>query len=151
MFNSSVAPPRFELSLEVRARVGAPVDVGLVRGGRRRMVPILGGTFEGLGIKGRVLPVIQEDGLTKADARYLLEGDGHELIYVQNLGIRHAPGPVMEKLLAGEPVDPALVYFCSRPSFETSAPNLQTLTRYVFVGVGERYPTEVVLRFWKVG
>jgi uncharacterized protein DUF3237 len=157
MSNPDVSAPRLELSLQVRAQVGTPVDLGVVRGGRRRVVPILSGTFEGFGIKGRVLPggadwqLIHEDGLTEVDARYTLEGDCQELIYVQNVGIRHAPRAVMEKLLAGEPVDPSLVYFCSRPTFETSAPDLESLTRFVFVGIGERYPTEVVMRFWKVG
>jgi len=34
--------------------------------------------------------------------------------------------------------------------FETAAPELQLLVRSIFVGVGERYPGEVVLRFWSV-
>jgi hypothetical protein len=56
----------------------------------------------------------------------------------------------MKKLLAGETVDPSLVYFRTVPTFETSAPELQWLTRAIFVGVGERYPTEVVIRFYRV-
>ena len=56
----------------------------------------------------------------------------------------------MRRLLAGERVDPALVYFKSTPVFETAAPELQVLVRSIFVGVGERYPSEVVVRFWKV-
>jgi hypothetical protein len=32
-----------------------------------------------------------------------------------------------------------------------SAPDIQGLTRFVFVGVGERHPTEVVIRVWRVG
>ena len=55
--------------------------------------------------------------------------------------MRHAPPDVMKKLLAGEAVDPALVYFRTQPKFETSAPELQWLTRALFVGLGERYPS----------
>jgi len=69
---------------------------------------------------------------------------------VRNAGIRHAPPDVMRQLLAGEPADPALVYFRTVPTFETSAPALQWLTRSIFVGVGERYPSEVVVRFWRL-
>ena len=47
-------------------------------------------------------------------------------------------------------VDPSLVYFRTVPKFETSAPELQWLTRNVFIGTGERYPNEVVIRFWRV-
>jgi hypothetical protein len=56
----------------------------------------------------------------------------------------------MKKLLAGEMVDPALVYFRTTPKFETSAPELQWMTRALFVGSGERYPNEVVIRFFRV-
>ena len=52
--------------------------------------------------------------------------------------------------MAGEPVDPALVYFRTVPKFETSAPELQWLMRSIFVGTGERYPSEVVIRFWRL-
>ena len=72
------------------------------------------------------------------------------LIDVRNRGLRHAAPEIMRKLLAGERVDPALVYFRTTPTFETTAPQLQVLTRSIFVGSGERYPDEVVLWFWKV-
>ena len=55
-----------------------------------------------------------------------------------------------KKLLAGEPVDPSQVYFKTVPTFETSAPELQWLTRSIFIGTGERHPAEVVIRVWKV-
>jgi hypothetical protein len=88
--------------------------------------------------------------LTEADAQYVLETDRGALVYVRNRGLRHASPDVMAKLLAGVRVDPALVYFRSVPTFETSAPDLQMLTRSIFVGSGERYPSEVVLWFWRV-
>ena len=87
---------------------------------------------------------------TAADSVCLPPAVGGQVVYVQNAGMRHAPPEVMQKLLAGQPVDPALVYFRTIPKFETSAPELQWLTRAVFVGTGERYPTEVVVRFWRV-
>lgn len=151
--------PQLTLTLEVRVQVGEPQELGVVNGGRRRIVPITGGVFEGhgaLAIAGRVVPggadtqLIQADGLTEADARYTLETDRGQLIYVRNRGLRHAPADVMKKLLAGERVDPSLVYFKTTPTFETKAPELQMLTRAVFVGIGERYPAQVVVRFWKV-
>ena len=64
--------------------------------------------------------------------------------------MRHAAPEIMQKLLAGEVVDPKAVYFRTVARFETSAPELQWLTRSIFVGTGERYPTEVVIRFWKL-
>jgi hypothetical protein len=156
-----MTPPGLEPVLEVRAQLGPPIDLGDVGRGRRRIVPILGGTCHGLGryhgrLTGRVLPggadwqLIHADGLTEADARYTLELAGGGLVYVQNQGLRHAPPEISRKLLAGEVVDPALVYFRSTPTFQTALPELQELPRSIFVGVGERYPAEVVIRFWKV-
>jgi hypothetical protein len=56
----------------------------------------------------------------------------------------------MEMLLRGELVDPARVYFRTTPTFETAAPDLQWLTRSVFIGTGERLPSQVLIRFWRV-
>lgn len=150
------AQPRLTFAFEIRAEVGAPLEIGEVPAGRRRIVPITGGTFSGPTLKGRILPdgadwqIVQPDGFSQLDTRYALQTDAGELISVQNAGIRHAPPDVITRLLAGETVDPSLVYFRTTPTFETSAPNLQWLTRAIFVGIGERYPSEVVVRFWKV-
>ena len=150
------APPRLTFAFEIRAQVGVPQEVGELPHGRRRIVQILGGTFSGPDMRGRILPggadwqLVQEDGFSQLDTRYTLETDKGEIIYVQNAGVRHAPPDVMKKLLAGETVDPARVYFRTVPTFETAAPRLQHLPRSVFVGIGERYPSEVVVRFYKL-
>ena len=148
--------PRLTFAFEVRAQVAAPTEVGEVPYGRRRIVQITGGTFEGPGIRGRIVPggadwqVIQPDGFSELDTRYTLETDKGQIVYVQNAGIRHAPPEVMKRLLAGETVDPSLVYFRTIPKFETAAPELQWLARSVFIGIGERYPSDVHIRFWRV-
>jgi hypothetical protein len=150
------APPRLTLAFELRATVGPPMEVGDVAHGRRRIVPITGGTFEGPGIKGKVVPggadwqLIRPDGFSELDTRYTLETDKGQIIYVQNAGIRHAAPEVMKRLLAGEAVDPSLVYFRTVPTFETSSPELQWMTRAIFVGTGERYPNDVRIRFWRL-
>jgi len=151
-----VDAPGLAFAFEMHATVATPTELGQVANGRRRIVDITGGTFEGPGIKGKVRPggadwqIVRADGFTELDTRYTLETDKGQLVYVQNPGMRHAPPDVMQKLLAGQPVDPTLVYFRTVPKFETSAPELQWLTRAVFIGLGERYPTEVVIRFWRV-
>jgi len=148
--------PQLEFAFEIRAEVGPPVEVGHTIRGRRRIVPILGGTFEGPALKGRISSggadwqVVHPDGFSELDTRYTLETDGGDLIYVQNRGVRIAPPEVMTRLLAGEPVDASLVYFRTAPTFETAAPALQWLTRSLFVGTGERQPLAVRIQFWRV-
>ena len=150
-----LSPPALAFALEIRAEVGTPMHIGRTPHGERRIVSITGGTFEGPTMRGTVLPgadwqLIQDDGFSELDTRYGLRTDEGELVYVQNAGVRHAPADVMRELLAGRRVDPALVYFRTVPKFETASPRLQELTRSIFVGVGERYPSEVVIRVWRV-
>ena len=149
-------PPKLTLAMTLRVQVGPPMELGDVPRGRRRIIPILGGSFEGPNIRGKVLAggadwqIVRADGLAELDTRYALRTEQGSLIYIQNAGMRHAPPDVTKKLLAGEAVDPAQVYFKTVPAFETSAPELQWLTRAIFVGTGERHPAEVLIRVWKV-
>ena len=148
--------PPLSFAMELRVNVGVPVEIGDVPGGRRRIIAIESGTFEGPDVRGTVRPggadwqIVRADGLTELEARYTLETDAGELMYMRNAGIRHAPADVMQRLLAGEPVDPALVYFRTVPTFETAVPRLQWLTRAIFIAMGERHPREVVIRAWKI-
>ncbi len=154
--NTAPAAPTLTFVFELRAQVGPPAELGEVTHGRRRIVPILGGTVRGPQLNAKVVPggadwqMIQSDGFTELDTRYTLETDQGQLVYVQNAGIRTAPPDVMQKLLAGETVDPKLVYFRTVPKFETSASELQWLARSIFDGIGERFPTEVVVRFYRL-
>ena len=139
--------PGASFAFEVRAQVGPPEETGSATRGRSRIIPILSGSFEGPRIKGRVLPggadsqIVHPDGLIELDARYTLETGEGQLIHVRNRGLRHP---------AAESVPPDEVYFRTVPVFETSAPELEWLTRFIFIGSGERYPSDVVIRFWRL-
>jgi hypothetical protein len=56
----------------------------------------------------------------------------------------------MTRLVRGEPVDPALVYFRCVPRFEVSSPALAWMRQRLFLGTGLRRPDEVVMRFFEV-
>jgi hypothetical protein len=47
--SGSPAAPQLHLTLEVLAQVGEPIEIGTIAHRRRRIVPIVGGTFEGHG------------------------------------------------------------------------------------------------------
>src|SRR5690606_32132203 len=122
------APPGLEFAFELRAEVADPTVVGEVPGRPRRISDLLGGTLEGPRIKGEIVPggadwqLIRADGFTEVDARYTLRTDDGKLIYVSNIGIRHAPPDVIRRLNAGERVDQSQIYFRAVPKFETAAP-----------------------------
>ena len=120
------------------------------------MVPILGGRIEGPRLSGTVLPggadtqLIRGDGVTEIVACYVLRLDDGALVRVVNRGLRHAAPDDMARLLRGEPVDPARVYFLTAPQFETSAPGHAWLNRTLFVGMGERQPATVPIKVFSV-
>ena len=149
-------PPQLEFVFEVRAKVSDPTVVGQVPNGTRRIIDILSGTFEGPMIKGKLLPggadwqIIRQDGFTEVDARYILQTEKGDLIYVSNIGIRHAPPEIIKRLNAGEVVDQSQIYFRAVPKFETAAPDLEWLMRSIFICAGERRPNDVVIRFYRV-
>ncbi|HTR38792.1 MAG TPA: DUF3237 domain-containing protein [Bryobacteraceae bacterium] len=148
--------PELRFAFEVVVEVGAPLDLGQTHNGHRRIIPIASGRVEGPRLNGRVLPggadwqILRPDGTADLDARYTIETEQGALIYVVNRGVRHGPREVLEKLNRGERVDPSTYYFRSAATFETSAIEHQWLTRAVVVGVGERYPDKVIIRFWEL-
>jgi hypothetical protein len=151
-----MTPPELRFAFEIEVEVSSPLDLGVTQAGHRRIVPIAGGLVSGPKLQGRVLPVgadwqiLRPDGTADLDARYTIQADDGGLIYVVNSGVRHGPADVLARLNRGERVDPVSYYFRSSASFETSAPQHAWLTRAVVVGVGERYPDKVAIRFWEL-
>ncbi len=140
----------------MQAEVGAPLDFGETQHGHRRVIPITGGRVDGERLHGRIVPggadwqILHSGGAASLDARYTIETDQGALIYVMNHGLRHGPPQILERLNRGERVDPGSYYFRSVATFETSAAECVWLTRAIILGVGERYPDKVVIRFWEL-
>ena len=148
--------PALEHVCDVDVAVDAPIAIGETGAGLRRIVAIRGGVVAGPKLNGRVLDmgadyqILRADGSSFLEARYALDIDGHGLVYVENYGVRCGAPEVMERLARGESVDPALIYFCSTPRFETAAPGLQWMTRHIFIGSGMRLPDRVRLSVFMV-
>ncbi len=153
---SKPAPPKLDLVFNLHLELGKPTDVGKIGpAGSRRVVPVAGGTLEGPGLKGKILPgvdfqIIHPDGLTELDAHYVVQLENGDLLYVTNRGMRHGPADVLQKLNAGEKVDQSLIYFRTVISVESAAPALQNLTRSILICVGERLPNEALLHVYRV-
>src|SRR5713101_195893 len=137
-------PPKLDLAFELHLELGKPTDVGQIGpAGSRRIVPVAGGTLQGPGLKGKILPgadyqIIHPDGLTELDAHYVVQLENGDLLYITNRGVRHGPAEVLQKLNAGEKVDQSLIYFRTVVSVETAAEGLQWMNRTIFVTRGER-------------
>jgi hypothetical protein len=152
----SIPTPTLKPFADLTVQVDKPQEAGRTVRGLRRLIPILGGEAVGDGWRARVLPggadfqLVVSDTLAELDARYMLETDGGDLIYVTNRAVRSGPPELMAKLVRGEPVDPALIYFRCSPSFETAAASLRWITERMFVGSGARHPDRVVMRFFEL-
>lgn len=83
--------PRTEFVFEAVVDVGSNSALGNGPLGERRMVGITGGTFEGPGLRGKVLPyggmdrqIIRRDGIKILDALYELQTDDGAVLTVHN-------------------------------------------------------------------
>lgn len=128
----------------ITLQAGAPQPLGQTPGGDRRPVPVLGGTFEGERLRGRVLEggsdwiTVRADGAFLLDVRLVLEADDGGRIGMTYRGLRHGPAEVLEKVARGEPVDPASYYFRTAIAFETGAARHDWMNRVIAVGTGHR-------------
>lgn len=142
--------------LRAEITLAPPQELGDSPLGRRRIIPITGGSFRGERLAGRVLPggadwqIIRTDGVAELDARYTLETEDKALIYVRNFGYRHGPAEVIRRLAAGEALDPSLYYMRTTPRFETGAERYQWLNRMICVATGARRAAAVELEVFEV-
>lgn len=118
--------------------------------GRRRIIPITGGTFSGPRLNGEILnngadwQVVTPDNLAIIDTRYLLKLDDGSLAYLQTKGYRYGPPEVMAEVAKGVPVDPSKYFFRIYMTFETSSAKYAWLNRTMAVGYAMRLGKAVI-------
>jgi uncharacterized protein DUF3237 len=138
---------KYVFSLAIK--IGTPIVAGDFGHGVRRVIPVLGGEVRGEGIRGVIFPcgadfqIIRPNGFTELEAKYAFELDDGAIVYIENIGIRFGPKPLLDRIARGEIVDPAQIYFRSVPKFETGAARYRWLMENLFVGVGARHPDRV--------
>jgi hypothetical protein len=136
--------------------VAEALELGSTQLGKRRIIPITGGTFEGEKLRGKILSggadwqIVTSDGVALLDARYTLQTHDGALIYVNNQGLRYGPADVVQKLAKGETVDPSQYYFRCTPRFETGVLQYAWLNQVISVASGMRTKEAVVLQFYEV-
>jgi hypothetical protein len=150
--------PRLTKVYRLEAALGPPLDLGEIAPGRRRIVPLVGGTFTGARLNGSLVPgasadwqIIQADGTALGDVRYTLQTDRGDLLYVQSRGVRHGRAEVLARLGYGEDVDASEYTFRTSTQIETAAADLDWLNKGVFISVGGRQPGAVIYETYLVG
>jgi Protein of unknown function (DUF3237) len=155
----SLAAPQLKHVCDLVVQVGVPLEAGQVQSlatqGKRRIIPITGGTVHGR-ISGKVLAggadfqLVVSPTMADLDARYILQLDDGSHVYVQNHALRRGAAQDIAALVRGEPVPPERIYFRCAPRFEVESPALHWMTQSLFVGTGARYPDRVEMRFYEV-
>lgn len=85
--------PQLEFALQLKVTLGEAFGINNTQHGRRTVIPITGGTFEGPGIKGTIVSggadyqLANADGRTEVEAIYCIKTDDGVYIHVRNRGI----------------------------------------------------------------
>lgn len=141
---------------DLDVELAAPIELGDGPRGRRRIIPIIGGTVTGERLSGEILNLgadwqtVFSDGTAELDTRYAMRSHDGASIDIRNFGYRHGPKDVLEALARGEAVDPSLYYMRTQPRFETGDARYAWLNRIVCIGSGARLANGVRITFFEV-
>ena len=114
----------------LRLATSATEDIGSTPQGTLTIFPVIGGSFEGERLRGKVLAgggdwvTAHGNGTFTLDLRVTLQTDDGALIHMTFTGVR----------------DDANHYFRTVPRFETAATRYAFLNRLLAVGIGEIRP-----------
>ena len=85
--------PQLEFALQLKVTLGGTFGIDNTQHGRRTVIPITGGTFEGPNIKGTIISggadyqLANADGRSEVEAIYCIKTDDGVYIHVRNRGI----------------------------------------------------------------
>ena len=103
-----IAKPDLVHLCDLTVELAIPMELGDSPRGRRRIIPIVGGTVTGERLNGRILNLgadwqtILADGNAELDTRYSMETHDGALIDIRNFGYRNGPPEVIAALGRGE-------------------------------------------------
>ncbi|HVL60509.1 MAG TPA: DUF3237 domain-containing protein [Microbacterium sp.] len=153
--SAGLIEPSLEFVFELRVAVDDAVRIGRTESEDLNFTPITGGTVEGPALSGRVLAGggdwwVSRGRTTQLDAHYLIEASDGAAIDVVNRGYWRADDDVMQRLMAGEQVDEADLYYRTAFVFQTGASAHLWLTESQFVGMARPEPGLVCIRVFRL-
>lgn len=143
--------PELEFVVQLKVNISGAYSVGETPHGRRMVIPITGGTFEGPLLKGTVLSggadyqlANKEGNRTELEAIYSIKTDDGVHIHVRNRGIIYSGSDAN-----GQPT----FYFKAAPQFEAPADSRYAwLNNYLYVcqPAQQSIPGGITLNVWRV-
>jgi hypothetical protein len=151
---------RTEFLFSITAYVASPLDIGECPAGTRRIIPVLGGSFSGPRISGKLLQggsdlqLIRADGVAELNVHAALEENSGARILLRGLALRARKKVSSLAVKDYGPVDVALsdetVYFREAMIFETASENLSWINHLLAIATGKRYEDRVELEVFEV-
>lgn len=124
--------------------------------GRRTLVSVGGGTFEGPRLRGTILPIggdwvlVGTDGVARIDARAVLRTHDGATILVRNTGRTVLSDEATERRARGEVLHVDQVHARSSPQFETAVTRYAWINGVTTIAVNEIGPRHVFYRVYEV-
>lgn len=153
---AAIQAPELAHLCDLHVDVAVPIEMGTSPRGRRRIIPIVGGTFSGERLSGDILNLgadwqtVFGETVAELDTRYALRTHDGAIIEIRNFGYRVGPAEIVARLGRGEDVDPALYYMRTHPRFETGDPRYAWLNHTICVGTGMRRASSVHVSVFEV-
>lgn len=147
--NAQGKAPELEFALQLKVTLGEAYGIDNTQHGRRTIIPITGGTFEGPKLKGTIINggadyQLNTESRTELEAIYCIRTDDGINIHVRNRGIIYNG-----KDAEGNPT----FYFRAAPTFEAPADSKYAwLNNALFVCTPEWSQDfkGIILNVWKV-
>lgn len=142
--------------MQMKATVDAPIEIGPMPIGTRRVFNATGGTFEGERLSGVVLPGGGEwfldagQGFGQVDVRLMLKTHDGSHIYLRYNGIMDFNDVVGGKLAAGQSTDYGDNRFLTQVRMECADPRYAFLATTIAVGEGRMHPDCVEYAIYEV-
>jgi len=143
--------PLFNIEVEI-----SRTEVIATTLGTRANSPVKGGKFVGERLSGTLLPIggdfaiIDSEGTFRIDARLTLQIEGGPVVQMNYTGRLVMPADGMQRLFAGEGLDPDEVYFRVGATFETEPGPYGWLNTIQAVGTGTLAPGVAPYEFYEV-
>jgi hypothetical protein len=150
-------PHRHLLTLRLEVESDRAARIGDTPDGRRSIVPVTGGVFEGERLSGRVLPGgadwvrMRADGVMMIDVRLTLQAEDGALIYLAHQGRFTGAATAMADLAAGKTLEPGSYSLATLAQFECGAERYAWLNDVLAVGVGEPTGFNPVYTLYEIG
>jgi hypothetical protein len=138
----SIAAMKLEPLMTLRADLEPPIVIGGGPQGMRTIANVVGGSFEGLRLHGKILPgggdwfLVDGESVGRLDVRLALETDDGVRIYVQYYGVGVINEKTKTAMETGGTTEFGDTYFMTQLRFETGDARYGWLNRVLAVAEG---------------